>query len=297
MNRNELNRRLGRDWLSASLFLTPNLVIALVFVVSAMVYVFNLSLYDWNLISPDRTFVGFQNYRDVINDRVFRQALWNTVYYVGAQVPLSMGFSIVLAVLLNQAVSGVKWFRALYFLPSVLPVIAIAQVWIIMYEPNFGTFNWIMESLGLPRLNWLTDPRTAMPSVIIFSVWRVVGYNMVIYLAALQDIPKMLYESASIDGANPLQKFFRITLPNLRPASFFVLITSIIGSFQVFGEIFVMTQGGPVNSTNVIAYYLYQSGFKFFKIGYASSIGFILFIILFAFTVFQWRQYAQKGEN
>lgn len=296
--RQALKRRFGKDFSTGMVLLAPNIVWTALFTVFAIGYSVYLSFENVDVFGGHNQFVGFANYTASFRDPVFGKALWNTVVYAVATVALSMALSIVVAVLLNGKIKGQTVMRSAFFLPSILPVVALAQVWMWIYEPTYGMLNFVLEKLGLMDpanpIQWLASAKTAMISVIIFSVWKSFGYNMVIYLAALQGISNSLYEAAEIDGANAFQKFRYITLPGLRPATFFVLITSISGAFQTFTEVYSLTNGGPMNATNLIAYYIYQYAFQFFKIGRGAAVSVILFIILFAITIWQWNSYQKK---
>lgn len=298
----QFKKRFGKDALVAWSLVLPSAVWVLVFTLFPVIYCFYISFGEVNLFADSYEFVGLDNYIQSFQDPVFRKSLINTVVFSVFSILPSMALAIVSAVLLSGRYinHGKTFLRATYFLPSVLPVIAIAQVWMWIYEPSYGLLNFTLEKLGLinpmkPPL-WLSSTELAMPAIIIFSIWKSAGYNMVIYLARIQDIPRHLYEAASIDGANAIQQFRYVTLPELKPATFFVLTTSIINSFQTFSEVYALTEGGPVNSTNMIAYYLYQYAFQFFKLGRGAAVSVVLFIILFVVTVARWH-FEQKAEN
>ncbi|OGR82352.1 MAG: sugar ABC transporter permease [Elusimicrobia bacterium RIFCSPLOWO2_01_FULL_54_10] len=256
---------------------------------------FLISLTDWNIYSlADRgrlNFVGFKNYMDVVHDQVFWKSLWNTLFFTAVGVPFTIMISLLCAVVLNE--KFVRWktfFRTAFFLPVISTIVAVAVVWRWIYNPEYGLLNWFMKSVGLPEFNWLSDPSTALASLILMAAWKNFGYNMVIFLAGLQSIPEALYESARIDGANVWQLFLHVTLPGLRTTTVFVAVMSTIGYLQFFAEPYVMTnKGGPLNSTMSIVLYMYNQGFKFFQLGYASALAYILFGIIFAFTFLQIR--------
>lgn len=297
----QFKKRFGKDALVAWSLILPSAIWVLVFTLFPVLYCFYISFGKVNLFADSYEFVGLQNYIQSFNDPVFRKSLLNTIVFSAGSIAPSMALAVVFAVLLSGRYinHGKTFIRATYFLPSVLPVIAVAQVWLWIYEPTYGLLNFALEKLGLinpmkPPM-WLSSPDLAMFSIIIFSIWKSTGYNMVIYLARIQDIPRHLYEAASIDGANVIQQFRYVTLPELRPATFFVLTTSIINSFQTFSEVYALTEGGPVNATNMIAYYLYQYAFQFFKLGRGAAVSVVLFIILFIVTVTRWH-FQQKSE-
>lgn len=247
------------------------------------------SLTRWDGIGVPR-FVGLENFvRLFTNDQFFRLTLRNTVYFTLGHIPLTLGVALFLALLCNRKMLGVTWYRTAYFTPVVTNTVAISLVWFWLYAPEVGVFNWLLSLVGIDGPAWLSDTKWAMPAVILVSVWQGVGYPMVIFLAGLQGIPEVLYEAAKIDGGSALQRFRHVTLPLLTPSIFFLMITSFISSFQVFGLIFVMTQGGPANATNVYIYYLYQNAFSFGKMGYASAMAWILFALIATVTLVQWK--------
>ncbi|MBO7747454.1 sugar ABC transporter permease [Paenibacillus sp. MWE-103] len=291
-------RLFGKDAPVAWVLLAPNMVWTLVFTVFALYYSIYLSFQEVDVFSGNNRFIGLDNYKQSFADPVFGSSLWHTTLFTLVTVPLSMAIAVVVAVLLNGRIKGRTIMRGAFFLPSILPIIAIAQVWIWIYEPSYGLLNFALEHLGVTHpdnpIKWLVSPDTAMLAVIVFAVWKGFGYNMVIYLAALQGISRSLYEAAEIDGASPVQKFLSITVPGLRPATFFILITSVSGAFQTFGEVYALTNGGPMNATNMIAFYIYQYAFQFFKIGRGAAVSVVLFVLLFALTAWQWRSYQRK---
>ncbi len=278
----------------ALLFLLPNLIGFLVFTARAVIEAFRLSFYRADLLTPE-VWVGLNNYQRLLfSDDLFHKVLFNTAYYTLGSVPLAIIVGLLLAVLVNVPLRGITLFRTAYFMPVVSSVVAVSLLWQWLYNSDFGLINEALRALGLrnPPI-WLSDPNWAMPALIIMSIWRQAGYNMVLFLAGLQGIPQHLYEAAEIDGANAWHRFWRITLPLLTPTTFFVLVISIIGSFQVFDQALILTNGGPANATNTVVMYIYQQGFQYFRMGYASAIAWILFIIIFALTVVQW-QYQRK---
>jgi len=277
------------------LFILPSVMVLTLFLFIPILASFLISLTDWNIYSlADRgrlNFVGFKNYMDVVHDQVFWKSLWNTLFFTAVGVPFTIMISLLCAVVLNE--KFVRWktfFRTAFFLPVISTIVAVAVVWRWIYNPEYGLLNWFMKSVGLPEFNWLSDPSTALASLILMAAWKNFGYNMVIFLAGLQSIPEALYESARIDGANVWQLFLHVTLPGLRTTTVFVAVMSTIGYLQFFAEPYVMTnKGGPLNSTMSIVLYMYNQGFKFFQLGYASALAYILFGIIFAFTFLQIR--------
>ncbi len=222
-------------------------------------------------------------------DPIFWKVLGNTIYYSLVQVPLNVVVALALATALNMRLRGVVIYRTLYFVPVVSSIIAVAIVWRWMYDADWGILNWLISFVGIPKQNWLFDPKLAMPSVIAMNVWKNMGYNMVLFLAGLQGIPDVYYEAAKIDGARGWQLFRHITLPLLSPVMLFVLVISVINSFQVFGAIYIMTKGGPLDATNVLVYHLYFKGFQDLQMGYAAALAWVLFAFLFVITIVQTR--------
>jgi multiple sugar transport system permease protein len=276
-------------------FLTPSLIHLVVFIATPIVFAAYLSTHRWDIVVPDTPFVGLANFKEMFSDPTFWNALKNTVVYT-LNVPLGMILALAVALMLNRNLRGLGFLRTLYFLPSVTSFVAIALVWMWIYHPTFGAANFLLNLLGLPPLQWLNSTQTAMLSVIIFSVWLGLGYQMVIFLAGLQGIPEDLYDAARIDGTNNWNQFWRITLPLLKPTTFFILVTSLIGSFQVFTSIYVMTAGGPVGSTDVIVYHIYQAAWEQLRMGYASAMSWVLFVIIMVVTWLQFKVMGSEAE-
>jgi len=229
--------------------------------------------------------VGARNYSALLHDPLFWIALRNTAYFVVVAGPLSVAVSLIAALLVSPAaLRGTSLFRTLFFLPVVTSLVAVAVVWRYLYHPRFGVLNYLLSLAGLPALDWLGSPHLAMPAIIVMSVWKNFGFNMVIFMAGLQSIPERLYEAASIDGATAWQQFWRITLPMLTPTFVFVGVMTLIGNFQLFAEPYVMTQGGPAHSTLSMVLYMYEEGFRWWSLGYAAALAFVLFAIIVAVT-------------
>jgi multiple sugar transport system permease protein len=223
--------------------------------------------------------VGLQNYvRLFTGDDLFWKSLWNTVYYTLMSVPAGLLVAFVLALALNVKVRGMSIYRTIYFLPTLVPSVALAILWVWLFNPQYGVLNSALDLLGLPPLGWISDPKTAMPSLVLMSLW-VVGGTVVIFLAGLQDVPVQLYEAAEIDGAGVLQKVWFVTIPMMTPVILFNLLTGIIGSLQTFTQAYIMTNGGPANATLFYVLHLYRSGFQYVQMGYASALAWILFIV------------------
>ncbi len=290
-------RSMRKEW-SAYLFLAPGLIQFVVLLVFPVIFSFYLSFHEWNILEPEKPFVGLDNYMRLLHDRRVHQAIWNTLYYTVVSVPLTLFCGLLVALLLNNQIRGRGLFRAMYYLPGVTSAVAVAVVWKWIFNGDFGLINYYLIQLGVINepIRWLTDPNLAMPSVIIVSIWGGVGGCMIIYLAGLQAIPEEIYDAARVDGAGPIRTLFSITIPLLGPATFFLLITSIIGAFQQFGLPYLLTAGGPVGRTTTIAYYLYTSAFKNFEMGYAAAMSYVLFAMIFVFTLLHMR-YSYRDIN
>lgn len=290
------SKRGSGDSAAAALFLLPSFLGFLVFTALPIVAALILSLYKWDLITQPK-FIGLDNYKNLFaSDPIFYRVLLNTFYFVAGAVPLGIALGLAAALLLNQKLKGVAFFRAGYFLPVISSIVAASLVWKWIFNPDVGMINSFLMAVGIRNPpKWIASTTWAMPSIIIVAVWKNIGYNMVIFLAGLQDIPKELYEAANIDGTSRWQTFRHITIPLLAPTTFFITVISIINSFQVFGQALVMTEGGPGISTNTIVFFIYQNAFKFFNMGYASAVAWVLFFIVLVFTLIQSRIAHKKG--
>jgi len=266
------------------LFVAPALLHFLIFTSIPVFVAVGISFTNYSPLGGGK-FIGIQNYIKMISDELFWTALKNTLVYSFWTVPVTMALALFLALILNRKLRALAWYRAAFYMPQVTATVAIAVVWMWMFNNQFGVINWVLEGMGLKAVEWLTSPTWAMPAIVIMSVWRGLGGTMVIFLAAQQGIPDYLYEAARIDGANDRQIFWRITLPLLAPATFFLLVTGLIGSFQVFDSIYVMTGGGPSHATTTIAHQIYEQAFQFTKMGYASAEAVVLTIVVFIITV------------
>lgn len=281
---------------AAWLFLAPVLLHLAIFVGYPVVYGFWLSLNDWNMISPRMTFVGAENYVDLTDDRAFLDSVWNTAYFTAALMAIVLVCSFGVALLLDQPLRQIGLFRGVYYSPAVTSVVAIGVVWYWMFDPEYGLINQVLQALGVYGPRWLADSTWAMPALIITAAWRNIGYFATIFLAGLQGIDVSFHEAAAIDGANALQRLRYITIPLLKPVTFFVMVMVVILSFQVFALVYVMTAGGPAGSTSVVVFQLYQQAFIFFRLGYASAIGYALFAVIFVLTVIQFRLLGRHAE-
>lgn len=291
-------RELSKNLVAYS-FILPNLLGFAIFTLIPMVFSLALALMSWDGANQV-SWVGLENFKNLLDDSTFKIALKNTFWYVGGTVPLTMICSLGLAVLLNQPIRGRNIFRTIYFFPYVASLVAVAVVWNMLFFPSAGPVNEFLRAIGVenpPR--WSASVDWAMPTVILASIWRNMGYYMIIYLAALQGIPRILYEAAEIDGASAWQKFRYVTVPMLTPATFFISIMLTITSFKVFDLIMVMTNGGPGRATNVLVIHTYNTAFRQFKFGYSSAIAMVLFVLVMVITIVQfymerrWVEYSQ----
>jgi multiple sugar transport system permease protein len=281
------------DGLAALLFLSPTLVVFGAFILFPVLFSFYLSFQQWNMFSGESTFVGLDNYSRLFRSEEFWQVLKNTAIYTIGTIPLNMAFSLLIAYILNKKIAGKKFLRTAFFAPVIISPVAAALIWRWLYDPNFGLINYAIAIFGIGAVNWLNDPSAAMLALIIMGVWKTFGINMVLFSAGLQGIPDSYYEAAEIDGAGKFAKFWHITIPMLAPTTFFIMIMSMISSFQVFDIVYVLTSGGPLGSTKVLVFYVYEQAFKFFEMGYASAAAYVLFAILFILTMLQVK-YMQK---
>ena len=264
-------------------FLAPHLSLFLIFIFAPIVAVFSISLFDWNLLG-DHKFIGLTNYSEILHDRQFWHAFRNTMVYAVYVVPLTMATGIGLALALNQPIFGRGFIKAALYLPFVISSVASGVIAVWIFDDHYGLINTVLAQMGFARVPWLSSTTFAMPSVIATTVWLRTGLCMVVYLAALQDVPRSLLEAAELDGANAWKRFWFITWPLLRPSTTFLLITNLIYSLHVFDLIYVMTFGGPAMSTTTLVQYLYENAFEEQRQGYACAISVVLFVILIALT-------------
>jgi len=279
---------------SVYFFLAPALSAIFIFFFIPVIAAFIISFTDFDIYAlgdySTVRFIWFTNYIELFNDPLFWTALRNTFYFVLVSAPLSIMVSLGAAILLNSKLIKFKAiFRLSYFIPVVTTLVAVAIVWRFIYHPKFGIMNYFLSWFNINPVDWLGDPVWAMPAIILMSVWKNFGYNMIIFLAGLQNISEELYEAAELEGASGWQKFKSITLPMLAPTTAFVSIITMIGFFQFFAEPYIMTQGGPLNSTLSIVQYMYHEGFKWWNMGYSASIAFVLFLIIIIGTLIQFK--------
>jgi multiple sugar transport system permease protein len=286
-------RRQIRAVLEAYTLLAPSLFGFLLFLVAPIFGVLVLSLFDWNLIGTP-AFVGLANYRELAGDTEARRAIINTIYYVLLNIPAQTVLALLLAMALNRRMRGGRVLRVLYVLPWMAMPVALGIIWTWMFDPKYGAINKLLGLAGIDGPAWLSSTAWAMPVLASVNIWQYTGYTMLILLAGLQAIPRRLLEAAQIDGASAVQRFFRITLPLLRPSMFFVLVTSTIGSFQMFDTVYVMTQGGPADSTDTLNFHIYQQAFRLFRAGYASALAVVLFCMILLVTVAQYLYFRRR---
>jgi len=263
----------------------PAIIVFSLFFIYPIFYMIYLSFYDWNFISPTKTFVGIQNFVDLLSEPEFMQVLSNTTVYTVLTVTLTTALSLLLALWLNRGNFFYGIVQGAIFSPHIISLVSISLLWSWLMDPEYGLLNWVIGLFGFGKLQWLSHPSTSLVSLVIVAIWKGIGYNTLVFIAGLQSIPADIYEAASLDRSRPWTTFTKLILPMLSPTIFFLVIINMIGSFQVFETIAIMTQGGPVNSTNTLVYYIYEYGFRFFKIGYASAAGVILLVIVGILTI------------
>lgn len=294
------NNRNFRENLAGYLFVLPNLAGYLLFILLPILFSLYLVFVDWEYLKgfAGIQWVGLDNFKELGHDPKFIKSLVNNIIFTLVSVPLAIILGLLLAVILNKYVFYKNLLRTLIFLPYVSSLVAVSVIWSIMYNAQTGPINEFLRAIGINNPpGWLSSPQTALYAIILMSVWVTVGYSMVIYLAGIQGISKDLYEAAQIDGASRIRQFFRITVPMLKPTTFLVSITLMIWSFQVFGPIAVMTQGGPIDSTMVLSYHIYLLAFRFYEMGYAATVSWVLFAIIFLVTIIQWQSQKRWQQN
>src|SRR5438270_1622031 len=296
--------RAGADALSGYLLISPALALLIVFILLPALWIFWLSFQRWDLVSGTSDYIATANYeRLLLRDDVFRKSVWQTVYFVVGTVPTSMGLGLFLAVLLNRAMPLRDLLRTLIFTPYVMPIVSTALIFSFIYHPDVGVLNALLNAVGLPKVNWLDSPRAVMPAISLYSVWQHTGYNAVIFLAGLANLPPELDEAARVDGARAWTRFWKVTWPLLSPTTYFVLLINLIASFKVVQPILVFTGGvsgatagggGPDKAAETIGYYLYVQAFSFFHAGYAAAISVVLFLIILAITLVQMGVFSRR---
>ncbi|EAC3994337.1 sugar ABC transporter permease [Listeria monocytogenes] len=279
-----MTRKKTLFWLC--IFLLPNLLGFLIFIAIPILGSLGISFTDWDLVSTIH-FTGFENYKRLFNDPEFWKSFRNTITFIIGYLPSVMILGLACALMLNQKIKLRPFFRAVYFLPVITSWVAVSLVWKWLFNPSYGLINYFLSLVGIAGPNWLTDPQTAMIAVIITSAWKDIGFVMVLFLGGLQNISPSYYEAANMDGASKLRQLFSITIPLLTPTTFFVTIISLINSFQVFDQVMIMTEGGPSGATMTLVQNIYNHAFRYFEMGYASAMSWILFIVIFIITIIQ----------
>jgi multiple sugar transport system permease protein len=283
-----LPRYKRREAINAYIMLAPWIIGFIVFTAGPMVASIVISFMDWPLLQAPK-WIGLGNYKFMFKDELFWISLYNTIYYTLIGVPLRVIAALCVALAMNLKLRGISVYRTIYYIPSITPAVASSIMWLWIFNPDFGLANTLLGYIGIhSKIRWIYDPALSKPSLILMSLWGI-GGMMIILLAGLQGIPEQLYEAAEIDGAGLWHKFWKITLPMLSPSIFFVTIMQVISSFQVFTQAYVMTRGGPANSTLFLVLYLYQNGFEFFRMGYASALAWALFMFVMVLTILQFR--------
>lgn len=283
------SRREQTFW--AYLFLLLPMLLLGVFVFFPILFAFVVSFFDWNLLLPDKPFVGLANYFEVFNDPVFVKAFKNTVIYTIGVVPTQTMLSLILAFLMNQKFRGRTIFRVAFYLPAITSSVVTSIIFVWIYAKP-GLLNYLLSRIGITSdIDWLTNPNTVLASIMMLNIWTTSGYFMISFLAGLQNIPVSLYEAARIDGATTWQQFWQITVPMVRPVTYFVVVMSLIGCFQVFDQVFVMSSGGPNNASTTMSYYAYKNSFKYFRFGFGAASAIVLALIIFGTTWLQKRYF------
>lgn len=275
------------------LLVLPAVSISIIFMIIPIIYMAYLSFFKWNMIGS-KEFIGLENYATLFADKEFIEVLGNTCKFTIWTVLGFIILGLIFALYLNRSTRINRMIQAIVFVPYIVPLVSIAFIWMWIMDSDIGLLNYILNIFGIDSVKWLQDPKVAIYSLIIINIWKGVGYYALIFLSALQSIPKYLYEAAALDKSSKFTTFFKITLPMLSPTLFFLTLTGTIASFKVFETISIITQGGPVNSTNTLVYYIYQYGFSFYKIGYASAIGMVLMAIVAVLTIIYFIAFSKK---
>ncbi|WP_052427551.1 carbohydrate ABC transporter permease [Neobacillus niacini] len=278
---------IGSESFYGYLFVSPMVIGFLLIMFFPLVYSIYMSLTDWQLLG-DPNFIGTENYQRLVNDPDFWVVLKNTLIFAAGLVPINILIALMLALLLQRNLPGIGFFRTAIFIPVMTSIVVWSIIWKYMFGTEEGFINQVLAAIGIDGPAWLYDPDLALGAVIVVSALKNVGLNMVLFLAALQQVDKNLYEASYLDGANKVKQFWHVTLPMITPTVFLTLILTVIGSMKVFGQIYVMTNGGPGNHTKVLVYYIWENAFKLFDFGYASAIALVLFVIILFFTIIQW---------
>ena len=285
INRKKYSRE-RQEAIAAYLFLLPALIALSVFLFGPIIFALSLAFFDWHLLAPTTEFVGLSNFAELAGDEVFAIATRNTIVYAMGVVPVQTMLALLLAVAANQAIPGKTFFRTAYYIPSITSSVVTSVIFLWIYSKS-GLLNYLLSMIGIDGPDWIGSPKYALGSIMMLNVWSTSGYFMIAFLAGLQGIPQTLYEAARVDGANAWRRFWHVTVPGLRPTIFFVATLGLIGSFQVFDQVYVMSNGGPVHATTTMSYFIFNSAFKYFRFGYAAAASIVLFLLILIFTLVQ----------
>lgn len=272
---------------AAYLLIAPSYLIYTFFILIPVIWTIAMSFTDYDLSKAN--FVGISNYIQLTKDPIFIKSVGNTLFYCVLAIVPAMVLGLALAMFLNQKLKGKGFLRTLFYLPNIFSMVAVSMAWLYLYDTTSGILNKVLKDIGMQAVPWISSAAMAMISIAIMSIWSTTGYNMILFLSGLQGIPDYLYEAASIDGATSWEKFIHVTIPMLKPTTFFVFVMACINSFQVFGQVLIVTNGGPMNSTTTIAHQIYRNGFEYYKMGYASAQAVVLMVIIFAITLINMR--------
>lgn len=282
-----------QEAITAYIFLLVPLAIVGISTIGPILVSFALAFFDWGLLNQSKTFIGLDNFSELFGDEVFYIAIKNTVIYAVGVVPVQTFLALLLAIAVNQKIPGQAFFRSAFYVPAVTSSVVTSVIFLWIYSKT-GLLNYLLSGFGVEGPDWIGSPQYALGSIMALNVWTTSGYFMITFLAALQSVPKSLYEAAQIDGAGRVSRFWNVTVPSLRPTIFFVVTLGLIGSFQVFDQIYVMSNGGPVNATTTMSFYIYNAGFMQFRFGYAAAASLILFFIILILTIIQ-KRYVERG--
>lgn len=289
-----MTSREKQEAIAAYVFILPAFIALSVFMFGPIIFAMSLAFFDWHLLAPDTEFVGLANFKELAQDEVFGIATRNTIVYAMGVVPVQTSLALLLAVAANQAIPGKTFFRTAYYIPSITSSVVTSVIFLWIYSKS-GLLNYLLSMIGIDGPDWIGSPKYALGSIMALNVWSTSGYFMIAFLAGLQSIPETLYEAARVDGANAWRRFWHVTVPGLRPTIFFVATLGLIGSFQVFDQIYVMSNGGPVHATTTMSYFIFNSAFKYFRFGYAAAASVFLFILILVFTLVQ-RKFIEEKD-
>ncbi|GAA0371947.1 carbohydrate ABC transporter permease [Bacillus horti] len=276
------------------LMVSPALIVFVLFFIYPIFYMLYLSVHSWNFISPTKDFIGLQNFAELFRSSEFLQVIVNSLLYTILTVSITLTIALLLAMWLNKSGIVYGFVQGAIFSPYIISMVSVSMLWMWLLDPQYGLLNWFLSLFNLPQLEWLAHPSTSLLSLVLVAVWKGIGFNTLVFIAGLQSIPKDIYEAAELDQASRWRAFIKLTLPMLSPTLFFLLIINMIGSFQVFETIAIMTSGGPINSTNTLVYFIYENGFRFYKIGLASAAGVILLLIISVLTIIYFKLLSKR---